>query len=118
MWEIEPSACVGSSSATPPSPFPQACEDVRRRQAHGAGVIGVVLTGCGDDGASGLIAIKAAGGLSLVQDPSGASHGSMPAEAIRRDDVDGVLTIAELAMALPRLEVGGWLDTDRARHLR
>jgi two-component system, chemotaxis family, protein-glutamate methylesterase/glutaminase len=75
--------------------------------ARGPAVIGVVLTGTGEDGVSGLIAIKEAGGLSVAQDPGEASHDSMPESAIRRDHVDAVLTIHEMADELPRLVAGG-----------
>ena len=80
--------------------------------------LALTATGCGDDGVSGLIAIMTGGGVSLVQDPREALHDSMPAAAIRRDDVDGILTIEEMVMALPRLVAGGWLDADRASHHR
>ena len=45
--------------------------------------------------------------LSLVQNPVEAVHDSMPESAIEQDHVDGILTLAELAEALPRLVVGG-----------
>ena len=48
----------------------------------------MVLTGSGDDGASGLIAVKTAAGMSLVQDPAEAVHDSMPESAIEQDHFD------------------------------
>src|SRR5262249_27438159 len=38
-------------------------------EAYGERVVGVLLSGFGDDGVPGLIEIKKAGGLSIVQDP-------------------------------------------------
>src|SRR3954470_14189591 len=45
---------------------------------HGPGVIGVVLTGWGEDGTPGLDAIKRCGGLAVVQNPETAEAPSMP----------------------------------------
>ena len=64
---------------------------------YGARVIGVLLSGGGHDGVSGLIAIKASGGLALVQDPGEAEFPWMPANAICFDHVDAVLPIAQIA---------------------
>jgi len=84
-------------------------------KSWGPRVIGVVLTGSGDDGVSGLIAVKTAGGMSLVQDPAEAVHDSMPETAIEQDHVDGILTLDELADALPRLVAGGSLPSQSRR---
>lgn len=51
--------------------------------AFGAGLLGVVLTGANDDGARGLRAIVAAGGVALVEDPEVAYVSAMPAAALR-----------------------------------
>lgn len=68
--------------------------------AYGARVIGVVLTGLLDDGTEGLIAIKAAAGTSVVQDPEDAEWPSMPRNALKRDHVDRVVRLAELPALL------------------
>jgi two-component system chemotaxis response regulator CheB len=73
---------------------------------HGDRVVGVLLSGGGEDGVPGLIAIKAAGGLSLVQDPREATAPMMPMNAIEKDDVDGILKISDLATALCALANG------------
>jgi two-component system chemotaxis response regulator CheB len=85
--------------------------------AHGPRVVGVILTGKGSDGVSGLRAIKAAGGISIVQDPSEASSPGMPESAICLDHVDMVLPIAEIARAMATLALGDPFprqDTDAA----
>jgi two-component system, chemotaxis family, protein-glutamate methylesterase/glutaminase len=66
-------------------------------------VIGVVLTGLLDDGTAGLQAIKRCGGLAVVQDPSEAAYAQMPRSAVRHVVVDHVLSLEEIAAALPRL---------------
>jgi two-component system chemotaxis response regulator CheB len=71
--------------------------------AYGGRVIGVVLTGLLDDGTDGLIAITAAGGLSIVQDPDDAEWPSMPRNALKRDHVEHVVPLSGLADLLVRL---------------
>jgi two-component system chemotaxis response regulator CheB len=71
--------------------------------AYGGRVIGVVLTGLLDDGTEGLIAIKAAGGMSVVQDPADAEWPSMPQNALKRDHVDHALRLGDLPALLVRL---------------
>ena len=48
----------------------------------GSAAIGVLLTGATSDGAKGLAAIKAAGGIAIVQDPAAAECPFMPAAAL------------------------------------
>jgi two-component system chemotaxis response regulator CheB len=79
---------------------------VSAAQAFGPRVVGVVLTGTGDDGVHGLIAIKAAGGLSLAQDPQEARYATMPLNAITRDRVDAALPVGDLALTLAALVEG------------
>jgi two-component system chemotaxis response regulator CheB len=69
-------------------------------------VVGVVLTGGGQDGVQGLIDIKAAGGISLAQKPTEAQHASMPTYAIVGDHVDAVLSLDEIGAALALLANG------------
>lgn len=71
--------------------------------AYGGRVIGVVLTGLLDDGTDGLIAISAGGGLSVVQDPDEAAWPSMPRNALKRDHVAHVASLAALPALLERL---------------
>jgi two-component system chemotaxis response regulator CheB len=70
---------------------------------HGPRVIGVLLTGLLDDGTAGLRAVKAAGGMTIVQDPEDAPFGDMPRNALKAVAVDHCLPLAEIPAALVRL---------------
>lgn len=72
-------------------------------RAYGARVIGVVLTGMLDDGTAGLLAIKAQGGLAIVQQPSDAAYPSMPQSALRYVKTDYCLPLSEIAAKLVQL---------------
>ena len=65
---------------------------------RGERVIGVVLSGALSDGAAGLADIRAAGGVTIVQDPSEAQTPSMPLAAIERTPVQFVLPAGEIGV--------------------
>jgi len=64
--------------------------------AHGARVIGVILSGALDDGAAGMVAIRLRGGVGVVQDPGEAIQSSMPQAAIDAAVVDHVQPSAKI----------------------
>ncbi|HYL92785.1 MAG TPA: chemotaxis response regulator protein-glutamate methylesterase [Alphaproteobacteria bacterium] len=65
-------------------------------------MIGVVLTGMGNDGAKGVRAVKAAGGHVIVQDESTAVIFGMPQEAIKTGAVDQTLPIDAIYPAIEK----------------
>ncbi|HEX4125621.1 MAG TPA: chemotaxis protein CheB, partial [Tepidisphaeraceae bacterium] len=70
---------------------------------YGPTVVGVVLSGTLDDGTLGLMDIKRAGGIALVQDPAEAMFPSMPNSAIENVAVDRVLPLKEMGPLIARL---------------
>ena len=82
-----------------------AIDPLFRTAAHyyGPRVIGVVLSGAMDDGAAGLLAIKQAGGIAIVQDPEDAVFPDMPINALEMVDTDLRVKAAELATVLTGL---------------
>ncbi|MCU0548941.1 MAG: chemotaxis protein CheB [Leptolyngbya sp. Prado105] len=70
---------------------------------YGRRVVGVILTGTLDDGAAGLLTIKAQGGVALVQDPNEALFTGMPESAIKTVKVDEILKVREIATRLIEL---------------
>jgi two-component system, chemotaxis family, CheB/CheR fusion protein len=63
----------------------------------------VVLSGSGSDGALGARAVKEAGGVVLVQDPSEAVHGDMPRAVIDTGVADLILPVRQLVERLAEL---------------
>jgi two-component system chemotaxis response regulator CheB len=68
-------------------------------------VIGVVLTGMGDDGARGVVSIKARGGMVLAESAETAVIYGMPGAAVRTGEVDRTLPLGALAAYLAELIV-------------
>jgi len=73
--------------------------------AHELGerAIGVILSGTGSDGAAGMRAIKAAGGVTIVQEPDTAKYDGMPQAAIATASVDLILPAEDIGPVLSRL---------------
>jgi two-component system, chemotaxis family, CheB/CheR fusion protein len=72
-------------------------------QEEGKRAIGVVLSGNGSDGTQGLLAIKAAGGITFAQEEKTAKYPAMPGSAITAGCVDFVLSPERIALELRRL---------------
>lgn len=65
--------------------------------------VGVILSGTGSDGAYGCRAVKAAGGLVIVQKLEEAKHDGMPSAAVRSGAVDLQLNVLDIAQHLNTL---------------
>ncbi|MES2705306.1 MAG: chemotaxis protein CheB [Verrucomicrobiota bacterium] len=68
--------------------------------AYGSGLTGIILTGANSDGARGLRAVRAAGGLALVQIPEEADADTMPRAALAACPGARALTLAQITGAL------------------
>jgi two-component system, chemotaxis family, CheB/CheR fusion protein len=70
---------------------------------RGNRAVGIVLSGSGSDGALGVEAIRSAGGITLVQEPSSAAYDSMPLAAIATGCADFILPPKEIAGQMARI---------------
>lgn len=57
----------------------------------GENIIGVLMTGMGDDGADAMVKIRRAGGITIAEDESTAVVFGMPREAIERGGAEIVV---------------------------
>lgn len=71
--------------------------------AYGPAVIGIVLSGSRDDGASGLAAVVRHGGTAVVQDPDTALYRSMPEHALAQAPDAHVAHVAKMGSLLGEL---------------
>lgn len=65
--------------------------------------IGIILSGTGSDGAYGIRAIKAEGGITIAQSPDSSKYDGMPLSAINTGKVDLVVSIENLASEIERI---------------
>lgn len=72
-------------------------------QSYGSKTIGVVLSGTGSDGAFGIRAIKASGGITIAQSPQSSKYDGMPVSAINTGKVDIVAHIDNIASEISRI---------------
>jgi two-component system chemotaxis response regulator CheB len=96
-----------SLSCEPPVHFARPAIDVLMESsadAYGPGLAGILLTGANHDGAAGMAAIHAGGGLTVVQDPDEALVATMPQSAIDRFSPHLILPLARIGALLPMLE--------------
>jgi two-component system chemotaxis response regulator CheB len=76
-------------------------------ETYGEQAIVVVLSGSGNDGASGVRAIKEAGGQVIAQDEASSEFYGMPAAAIATGMVDFVLPLEQIPTRLAALVGNG-----------
>ena len=71
--------------------------------ACGPGLVAVVLSGTGEDGAMGIRAVKKMGGAVIVQDETSAEFAGMPHAAIATGIADRVLELSGIGPAIAAL---------------
>ncbi|RBP47778.1 two-component system chemotaxis response regulator CheB [Roseimicrobium gellanilyticum] len=99
---VEPDFTISLSSDEPVL-FSRPAIDVlfqSAADAYGDNLTGVVLTGASTDGALGLQAIGAAGGMTLVQTPDTAEGETMPRAALAACPTARALSLEEIATVL------------------
>ena len=69
--------------------------------SYGARAIGVILSGSMDDGTAGVLAIKRAGGMAVVLEPSDALYPGMPQSVLENvEAIDFVVPLADVPAAI------------------
>ncbi|CAK0755024.1 Protein-glutamate methylesterase/protein-glutamine glutaminase 1 [Gammaproteobacteria bacterium] len=74
-------------------------------RAAGPRALGVIMTGMGDDGASGLLEMHQTGARTIAQDEATCVVYGMPKEAVALGAVDKILSLHDIPRAI--LEMGG-----------
>jgi two-component system chemotaxis response regulator CheB len=73
-------------------------------QFAGSNAMGIIMTGMGDDGARGMLEMKEAGAYTIAQDEKSCVVFGMPKEAIKRNAVDKILPLDQIAGFVQRYD--------------
>ncbi len=84
-------------------------------RAAGPDALGVIMTGMGDDGAEGLLAMRTAGAATLAQDEASCVVFGMPREAAVRGAVDELVPLAGLSDKILEWANAGRVPVTRTR---
>jgi two-component system, chemotaxis family, protein-glutamate methylesterase/glutaminase len=97
---LEPHAHLGAGAGQ--ELFVPSIDRLMLSAAHvwGSLTLGVLLSGLGDDGAQGMLAIRQAGGMTIAQAPGDALAPSMPRSAAELGAVAEVVPVAEIARTI------------------
>ena len=79
--------------------------------------VAIILSGSGTDGTQGLKSVKAAGGLTMVQDPETAEYDGMPRSAVSTRMVDFVQPLDRLVQILLRYAQHPYARQERGSQL-
>lgn len=82
-------------------------------KAYGRRAVGLILTGMGQDGAEGLLAMKRAGAVTLAQNEESCVVFGMPGAAVERKAVEHLIHGDEVAATLMKLVRGESLGNGR-----
>ena len=77
--------------------------------AAGAGALGIILTGMGNDGAFGMLDMKRAGSSTIAQDEKSCVVFGMPKEAISAGAVDTIVPLASIPSLIMTWASSGFL---------
>jgi two-component system chemotaxis response regulator CheB len=93
----------------PPENFCRPAVDVMLRsvaRACGAGVLGVILTGMGGDGARGAAVVRQGGGSVIAQDQATSVVWGMPGQTVATGQADEILPLGDIGAAITRSAAG------------
>jgi two-component system chemotaxis response regulator CheB len=102
---VTPAGTVALIASDGPPPYRPSADLLLAALAvtFGSRIIAVILSGAGNDGATGAVAVHDFGGTVFAADQASSKHFAMPAAAIGRDDaVDEVLPVTQIPSALLR----------------
>jgi two-component system chemotaxis response regulator CheB len=96
--------CQIALDPAPPAVHRPSADELFRSVAEHAGPagVGVVMTGMGSDGASGLLALHSRGGRTIAQDEASCAVFGMPQAACRLGAVSDVVALCDVAAAVVR----------------
>ncbi|MBL3658352.1 chemotaxis protein CheB [Fulvivirga sediminis] len=72
-------------------------------KSYGKKAVGIILSGTGQDGSQGIVALKKAGGLTISQDLASSKYSGMPQAAMTTGMIDVVLPPSEIGSNLLNL---------------